>query len=122
MKQRTWILIFAALATACLLVWLLPGRQAKLAAVYQDGQLIAQLDPHKDTQLRVSGPAGENIITVSGGEIRVTKADCPDQLCVLHGPLAESGGPIVCLPNHLSVQWLHGSSGVDAVSGTGGLS
>ena len=103
MKQRTWILIFAALAAACLLVWLLPGRQAKLAAVYQDGQLIAQLDPHKDTQLRVSGPAGENIITVSGGEIRVTKADCPDQVCVLHGPLAESGG-------------------VDAVSGTGGLS
>lgn len=122
MKQRTWILIFAALAAACLLVWLLPGRQAKLAAVYQDGQLIAQLDPHKDTQLRVSGPAGENIITVSGGEIRVTKADCPDQLCVLHGPLAERGGPIVCLPNHLSVQWLHGSSGVDAISGTGGLS
>ena len=122
MKQRTWILIFAALAAACLLVWLLPGRQAKLAAVYQDGQLIAQLDPHKDTQLRVSGPAGENIITVSGGEIRVTKADCPDQLCVLHGPLAERGVPIVCLPNHLSVQWLHGSSGVDAVSGTGGLS
>ena len=92
MKQRTWILIFAALAAACLLVWLLPGRQTKLAAVYQDGQLIAQLDPHKDTQLRVSGPAGENIITVSGGEIRVTKADCPDQLCVLHGPLAERGG------------------------------
>ena len=122
MKQRTWILIFAALAAACLLVWLLPGRQAKLAAVYQDGQLIAQLDPHKDTQLRVSGPAGENIITVSGGEIRITHADCPDQLCVLHGPLAEHGGPIVCLPNHLSVQWLHGSAGVDAISGTGGLS
>ena len=113
MKQRTWILIFAALAAACLLVWLLPGRHAKLAA---------QLDPHKDTQLRVSGPAGENIITVSGGEIRVTKADCPDQLCVLHGPLAERGGPIVCLPNHLSVQWLHGSADVDAISGTGGLS
>ena len=61
-------------------------------------------------------------LVIPGGEIRVTKADCPDQLCVLHGPLAERGGPIVCLPNHLSVQWLHGSSGVDAVSGTGGLS
>ena len=49
MKQRTWILIFAALAAACLLVWLLPGSQTKLAAVYQDGQLIAQLDPHTGT-------------------------------------------------------------------------
>ena len=45
------------------------------------------------------------------------EADCPDQICVEHGPLRPGGTPIVCLPNRLSIQWIERDAAVDAVSG-----
>ena len=100
MKQRNWIwvVIFAAIFAGCL-----------------------ALDLRQDTVFTVEGPAGENTVTVAGGEVFVSQADCPDQVCVLHGPLRRTGGPIVCLPNRLSIEWATGAD-VDALSGTGGLS
>ena len=118
MKQRNWIwvVIFAAIFAGCLALWLLPRGGGETVLVYQDGQLLRTLDLRQDTVFTVEGP-----VTVTGGEVFVSQADCPDQVCVLHGPLRRTGGPIVCLPNRLSIEWATGAD-VDALSGTGGLS
>lgn len=121
MKQRSWILLFAALAAGLALVIALRARHGgTLAAVYQDGRQIAVLDLRRDTELTLTGPAGTNVIAVCGGEVYMKRADCPDQICVKHGPLTSGGGPIVCLPNRLSIEWLNTQTAVDAVSGGGG--
>ena len=66
----------------------------------------------------VTGKDGlTNTVLVEPGRIRVERADCPDQICVKHGPLTSGGGPIVCLPNRLSIEWLNAQTAVDAVSG-----
>ena len=123
MKQRSWILLFAALAAGLALVIALRARHGgTLAAVYQDGRQIAVLDLRRDTELTLTGPAGTNVIAVCGGEVYMKRADCPDQICVKHGPLTSGGGPIVCLPNRLSIEWLNAQTAVDAVSGGGGCS
>ena len=122
MKQRYWILLFVAIIAACLLVWLLPRGGGQTALVYQDGTLLYTLDLRQSRTLTVTGPAGENLITVAGGEVFVSYADCPDQVCVQHGPLQKRGGPIVCLPNRLTIEWAKHDAQVDALSGTGGLS
>ena len=122
MKQRYWILIFAAIIAICLAVWLLPRGGGDKALVYQDGALLYTLDLRQDQMLTVTGPAGENTITVADGEVFVSRADCPDQICVQHGPLQKRGGPIVCLPNRLTIEWAEHDAQVDALSGTGGLS
>ena len=98
MKQRNWIwvVIFAAIFAGCLALWLLPRGGGETVLVYQDGQLLRTLDLRQDTVFTVEGPAGENTVTVTGG-------------------------PIVCLPNRLSIEWATGAD-VDALSGTGGLS
>ena len=121
MKQKHWILTFAAIIAVCLLVWLLPRGGGQTALVYQDGTLFYTLDLRQNRTLTVTGPAGKTIITVADGEVFVSQADCPDQVCVLHGPLRRTGGPIVSLPNRLSIEWATGAD-VDALSGTGGLS
>ena len=122
MKQKHWILIFAAIIAVCLAVWLLPRGGGRTALVYQDGTLLYTLDLRQSRTLTVTGPAGENIITVADGEVFVSRADCPDQVCVKHGPLRETGGPIVCLPNRLTIEWSENDAQIDALSGTGGLS
>ena len=49
-------------------------------------------------------PIGEtNTITVSDGEVRMTHADCPDQICVKTGSISRSGQSIVCAPNRVVV-------------------
>ena len=94
MKQRNWIwvVIFAAIFAGCLALWLLPRGGGETVLVYQDGQLLRTLDLRQDTVFTVEGPAGENTVTVAGGEVFVSQADCPDQVCVLHGPLRRTGG------------------------------
>lgn len=122
MKQKHWILTFAAIIAVCLLVWLLPRGGGQTALVYQDGTLFYTLDLRQNRTLTVTGPAGKTIITVADGEVFVSHADCPDQVCVKHGPLKKTGGPIVCLPNRLTIEWAENKSQIDALSGTGGLS
>ena len=122
MKQKTWILLFAAVCAVCIAVWLLPRAGGETVLVYQDGTLLYRLDLRSDQTLTISGPAGEAALTASGGEIFVSHADCPDQICVKHGPLKKTGGPIVCLPNRLTVDWEKSAAPVDAVTGTGGIS
>ena len=80
------------------------------------------LDLRQNRTLTVTGPAGENIITVADGEVFISRADCPDQICVQHGPLQKTGGPIICLPNRLTIEWAQKDAQVDALGGTGGLS
>ena len=118
MKQKHWILTFAAIIAVCLLVWLLPRGGGQTALVYQDGTLFYTLDLRQNRTLTVTGPAGKTIITVADGEVFVSHADCPDQVCVQHGPLQKNGG----LPNRLTIEWAENASQIDALSGTGGLS
>ncbi|MDE5952038.1 MAG: NusG domain II-containing protein, partial [Acetatifactor sp.] len=47
---------------------------------------------------------GYNVIEVSPGSIAIIEADCPDKLCVLQGPIADSLLPITCLPHRLVIE------------------
>ena len=116
--NRKRVLLFCLLAAALAAVWvLLPKKTATLAGVYQDGELLMTLTPQADRTVTVDGPAGKNVIVVENGEIFVKEADCPDKICVRHGPLSKAGTPIICLPNRLVIRWLDGVSEVDGVSG-----
>ena len=42
-----------------------------------------------------------NRCEIKDGVVRMTEADCPDQVCVHTVAIDASGGSIVCLPNHV---------------------
>lgn len=44
-----------------------------------------------------------NIIVIENGEVRVSEADCPDEICVKHRSISKVGETIVCLPHKLVV-------------------
>ena len=80
---------------------------AEEAAERMHGELIRTIDLNGLTEpltFTVSGPAGENVIVAEPGRICVSRADCPDQVCVNMGWRSDGGFPIVCLPNKLVIE------------------
>ena len=47
---------------------------------------------------------GYNVVTIEDGYVFMAEANCPDQVCVNHGPTNQTADPIVCLPNKLVVE------------------
>jgi len=74
------------------------------AVVTVDGKTVLTLDMSKDTEQTVQTEKGTNVIRISGGEVSVSSADCPDKLCVKHSAIRTSGDTIVCLPHKLVVE------------------
>lgn len=92
-----------------------------VARITLDGEVIAQLDLNGLTERwtrTVTGESGiSNTIVAEDGAIWVESADCPDQICVRHGPISHGPTPIVCLPNHLIIEIVEGGSDIDAAAG-----
>lgn len=110
-STKFWIIVIAALliisvaAAAAVYLW---NGTGNIACIYQDGQLIRKIhldtvtSPYEFTVVWENG--SENTITVEPGQICVSHADCPDQICVRTGWISDGRTPIVCLPNHLSIR------------------
>lgn len=124
-KTRFWILLVLAFAALCAAgtLWVLFGRSGGTAArIYQDGVLVRTIDLSRVTgteAFTVDGPAGSNTIEAEPGRIRVSHADCPDQVCVRQGWISDGVLPIVCLPNELVIELETGASEevLDGVTG-----
>lgn len=56
-------------------------------------------------------PAGSsyNLLAVSGTHVWMEAADCRDQICVHHIPIADGGESIICLPHKLAVEIVGGA-------------
>lgn len=98
---------------------LLSGRSPGAAAkIRQDGELLRTIDltavdqPYDFTVTAADG--GVNVVEVEQGRIRVSQADCPDQVCVRQGWIATDAAPVVCLPHGLVIE-IVGAGGPDAV-------
>lgn len=119
MTQKRWIMVFVAViaAMAGLYIFLTHGHaNGDIAEIYSEEKLVRTVDlsTAEDEVFTVcAGSGGENIIEIKDGSIRVTKASCADGICVRHGPLADSGTPIICLPNRLVIRWKNGAGQVD---------
>ncbi len=117
MKTKHWILVLGGIVLICLALSavLLTGGEAEFAQVYSDGKLLCTLDLRIDQERTVESAFGTNVITVSGGKVAVTQADCPDGYCMKRG-FCSGGAQIVCLPNRLVIRF-GGEPEVDAAAG-----
>ena len=114
MKTKTWILLFAVIAAACIFLTLplLRQDQARFAKITSKGQPVKTGDLLIDQEFTVDG---KNTVTVKDGKIAVTWADCPDHYCMKRG-YCSGGTDIVCLPIRLVISFL-GEQEVDAAVG-----
>lgn len=74
-----------------------------MAKVSVDGKAYGTYDLSYDQAVKIENGKGKNELKISGNQIVITYADCPDQYCVKHKPIGTSNETIVCLPNKVVV-------------------
>ena len=107
--------LLAALVCCCL--WFLLRQDGGTVIVEQNGQETARYALSEDRTVRIEGEGGYNLLVIEGGEVYLSEADCPTQLCMKTGKIRYAGQSIVCLPHKLAVRIKGGASGLDAVTG-----
>ena len=97
------------------------GPEDPVARILLDGTLMDEIRLDKvgaSCSFTVEGAdGGFNIIQVERGRIRVSHADCPDQICVDQGWISDGTVPIVCLPHGLVIEITGGGEDLDAAAG-----
>lgn len=112
MKQnRIWILTLggiALLSLVAMLILSMSQKQGDRVELYQNGVLLETLPLSKDAERTiVAANGGYNVVHIHDGQVSITEASCPDQVCVRHGPTKQTADPIVCLPNRLEVKVIY---------------
>ena len=107
--------LLAALVCCCL--WFLLRQDGSAVIVEQNGQETARYALSEDRTVRREGEGGYNLLVIEGGEVYLSEADCPTQLCMKTGKIRYAGQSIVCLPHKLAVRITGGASGLDGVTG-----
>lgn len=114
-------LLVLLLAGSAAFLLLRPKEEGQVARITLNGKVVQEIDLSRVEQpytLTLEGPGGfSNTITVEKGQICVSKAGCPDQICVHQGYISDGTTPIVCLPNRLIIEITGGGSGLDAAAG-----
>ena len=86
--------------------------------IYQNGELAGEYDLSQSQTIPVTGMEDSyNLVLIEDGTVRVTDADCPDQLCMKQRSISKNGESIICLPHKLVLQ-IHAKeeSTLDAVT------
>lgn len=129
-KKKAYILLsgialLGIMSIICIAVIFYSDHQAvsdKYALIYRDGDLMYYInlnDVDAPYEITISGDDGAyNTILVENGRISMSKASCPDRICVNTGVITSSFLPVVCLPNKVIIQIKDVSDGntIDAVT------
>jgi len=99
-------------------LWVMRPRNSAQVEIVQDGIVLYQLDlsQEEDRTFSVEYEGRTNLIEIDNHRIRVLDAECPDHTCVRMGWLGDGGLPIVCLPNHLVIQFVQMSAELDVIA------
>lgn len=97
---------------------LLPTDAKAVVVVKQNNKEIGRYSLGKEQRISIpDAEGGYNIMIISRGEVSITDADCPDQLCVKQRAISHKRESIICLPHDLIIQIDNGKeSNLDAVT------
>ena len=119
MKNKVLILICGLIFLVGIIgsVWMLKAPHDTQVNIVQDGKILYTFDlsAEEDQTLTVEYEDRINTVQIQDGKIRMLEAECPDKTCVHMGWLESGTLPIVCLPNHLSIEFADTAKDIDAV-------
>ena len=122
--MKTRVILFLLLAAvAASAAWLLlrdGDTDAPTARILRDGVLLEEIDLDQVDEPRslvLEDESGSNTVQAERGRIRISAADCPDQVCVKQGWISGGAVPIICLPHKLMIEIVRGGGDLDGAAG-----
>ena len=122
--MKTRVILFLLLAAvAASAAWLLlrdGDTDAPTARILRDGVLLEEIyldQVDEPRSLVLEDESGSNTVQVERGRIRISAADCPDQVCVKQGWISGGAVPIICLPHRLTIEIVDGGGDLDGAAG-----
>lgn len=108
MKNRTtWLLaggLLLLFGAGYLVQQLLLPDTGDYAVLQVNGETVKRLKLSEDTQFLVGDREGAyNLVQIKEGQVSVTEANCPDEICVKTGAKQRPGEIIACLPHGLVI-------------------
>lgn len=112
---RDTLLIITLLLIGIILLFVLRGQsnEGSYVIIMYQNEEKARFSLASDGIYNINN--GKNKIEILGGKVRMTYADCPDELCIRQGWIEYDGQSIICLPNKITVMVSGGDSLVDFV-------
>lgn len=104
MKKKDLIMIAAILAVALALwggMFLIRKDDYGSIRITVNGQEYGTYSLAEDQVIAIGDT---NVCEIKDGKVKMTKADCPDHLCIRQKAVGSSGGTIVCLPNKVVIE------------------
>ena len=115
-NEADLLIIPLLVAISALSFFLLSPGGGSYVEVYADGELIKVMPLSTDAEFIYQHEEGsKNVITVKGGKVAVTYADCADKICMQYPATDRAGSTIICLPHKLVVTVRGGQEGYDGV-------
>ena len=94
-----------------------PKTDAGWLIITLDGAVYDTLSLNEDAVFTIEdGKGGYNVIQVKDGVVRVSEANCSNQVCVNTGTVSHTGEVIACLPHRLILSVSSGNEEVDAIA------
>jgi len=109
-------------ASACLIVvsYVLAGTtssQGNEVLVQVDGTTLQKMSLSEAGSTVVKGLHGSLTVEIREGRVSITRADCPNHVCMKTGWRSRAGEVIVCVPNKTVVRVLGEQKAVRATTG-----
>lgn len=117
-KYRRDLILIAVLlviALGSLLYMNLNRVEGARVVVRIDGRVAGTYSLEKDAVYVLNN--GTNVLTIENGFASMTRADCPDKICMNTGRVRFNGQTITCLPNKVTVTVEESESGIDITTG-----
>ncbi len=103
MKKRDFIIIGIVLmiSLGIGIMAYLDVKPAQTLCIYVGGELYGEYSLTENQEIKI----GEtNVCEILDGKVRMTEANCPDQICVHTAQISRDGMTIVCLPNRIVLE------------------
>ncbi|ERI90118.1 hypothetical protein HMPREF1982_04058 [Clostridiales bacterium oral taxon 876 str. F0540] len=113
------VLIFIALgSSAAAFINSHKSFNKKYVEIEVKGKLYKKLplDNSSNERITIDTDLGKNIVEISNGKVKISEADCKDQICIKDGSINKPGDVLVCLPHKVVVQIKGENSDTDVLS------
>lgn len=98
------ILIFMALLSYIIIRYVSESDGGQVEVVI-DGKVEESFSLNEDITYKIfTDSENYNILEIKDGVVRVSEANCPDELCVTQNSIDKAGESIICLPHKLVIR------------------